>query len=43
MSVVTFLSGQVMLCGEPYHDLEQIILLLLNPLGFHVILVCPFN
>jgi hypothetical protein len=32
-----------MLDVKPYHDLEQIVLLLLNPLGFHVILARPFD
>jgi hypothetical protein len=43
MGVVAFLSGQVALHVEPRYDLEQIILLLSNPLDFCVILARPLN
>jgi hypothetical protein len=43
MSVVAFLPGQVALRTEPRHGAEQIIPLLLNLLGFCIILVRLLN
>jgi hypothetical protein len=43
MGVIPFLLGRVTLCVEPSHSLEQMISLLPNSLGFHVILACLFS